>query len=73
MKERVGKLLGVPYTAFVGTFHSFCVRLLRKHSGKPNFSIYKYMLFSCACCSVFLLICNIKYIKQENKYWNTDN
>mgnify|MGYP003303278799 CR=1 FL=1 len=40
MRERVEKLLGRPFNTFIGTFHSFCVRLLRKHSGKPNFSIY---------------------------------
>ncbi|MCQ2382331.1 MAG: UvrD-helicase domain-containing protein [Clostridia bacterium] len=40
MRERVEKMLGRPFNTFIGTFHSFCVRLLRKHSGKPNFSIY---------------------------------
>lgn len=40
MRERVEKLLGRSFNTFIGTFHSFCVRLLRKHSGKPNFSIY---------------------------------
>ncbi len=40
MRERVEKLLGRPFNTFIGTFHSFCVRILRKHSGKPNFSIY---------------------------------
>ncbi|MCQ2381847.1 MAG: ATP-dependent helicase, partial [Clostridia bacterium] len=40
MRERVEKILGRPFNTFIGTFHSFCVRLLRKHSGKPNFSIY---------------------------------
>lgn len=40
MRERVEKMLGRPFNTFIGTFHSFCVRLLRKHSGQPNFSIY---------------------------------
>ncbi|MCM1403924.1 MAG: ATP-dependent helicase [Prevotella sp.] len=40
MRERVEKLLGRSFNTFIGTFHSFCVRILRKHSGKPNFSIY---------------------------------
>lgn len=40
MRERVEKMLGRPFNTFIGTFHSFCVRLLRKHSGRPNFSIY---------------------------------
>lgn len=40
MRERVEKMLGRPFNTFIGTFHSFCVRLLRKNSGRPNFSIY---------------------------------
>lgn len=40
MRSRVEKLLGRPFSTFIGTFHSFCVRLLRKNSGRPNFSIY---------------------------------
>lgn len=40
MRTRVENLLGRPFNTFIGTFHSFCVRLLRKNSGKPNFSIY---------------------------------
>ncbi len=40
MRSRVEKLLGRPFNTFIGTFHSFCVRLLRKNSGRPNFSIY---------------------------------
>ncbi|MBO4823274.1 MAG: UvrD-helicase domain-containing protein [Clostridia bacterium] len=40
MRERVEKMLGRPFNTFIGTFHSFCVRLLRKYSGRPNFSIY---------------------------------
>ncbi|MBS7401293.1 MAG: UvrD-helicase domain-containing protein [Eubacteriales bacterium] len=40
MRERVEKMIGRPFNTFIGTFHSFCVRLLRKNSGRPNFSIY---------------------------------
>lgn len=40
MRTRVEKLLGRPFNTFIGTFHSFCVRLLRKNSAKSNFSIY---------------------------------
>ena len=29
MRERVEKMLGRPFNTFIGTFHSFCVRLLR--------------------------------------------
>lgn len=40
MRSRVEKLLGRPFNTFIGTFHSFCVRLLRKNGDRPNFSIY---------------------------------
>ena len=43
MKERIGKFIGagqqIPY---VGTFHSYCLRLLKQNNDKisvPNFSI----------------------------------
>src|SRR5260221_14596213 len=43
MKERIGHFLG-PYTnlPFIGTFHSYCVQLLKKnqeHLSSPFFSI----------------------------------
>jgi DNA helicase-2/ATP-dependent DNA helicase PcrA len=50
MRSRVEKLLGHSFNTFIGTFHSFCVRILRKNiaelnektGGKfnSNFSIY---------------------------------
>ena len=44
MKGRIQKLLGTRDLPFAGTFHAFCVRLLRKHGGMlgliPNFVIY---------------------------------
>ena len=49
MKERISTLVSglhppVPILPFVGTFHAFCVRILRAHAGKlgrmPNFSIF---------------------------------
>ena len=43
MKRRVEEMLGGPCNAFLGTFHSFCARLLRKYIPEPytgNFSIY---------------------------------
>lgn len=40
MRTRVENLLGRPFNTFIGTFHSFCVRLLRKNGDRPNFSIY---------------------------------
>lgn len=45
MKERVCKIREDADAVFVATFHSFCVRMLRKYQSeltdyKPNFSIY---------------------------------
>jgi DNA helicase-2/ATP-dependent DNA helicase PcrA len=40
MRSRVEKLLGRPFSTFIGTFHSFCTRFLRKNWPTPNFSIY---------------------------------
>jgi len=44
MRERIEKMRGQSVTTFLGTFHSFCARLLRKnieHLGyTSNFSIY---------------------------------
>lgn len=44
MKERIGKLITSTTLPFAGTFHSFCVRVLRRHGGEigitPNFLIY---------------------------------
>lgn len=44
MKERIKKLLGISSLPFAGTFHSFCVKVLRidgKHIGIPDdFVIY---------------------------------
>lgn len=46
MKERVEKMLGSTISTFLGTFHSFCARLLRKNiqhlnkSWTSDFSIY---------------------------------
>ena len=45
MKERVGRMLGQPAEGmpWLGTFHSICVKLLRRHAElvglKSNFSI----------------------------------
>merc|ERR1711960_51693 len=45
MKERVGRLLGqqIEGMPWLGTFHSICVKLLRRHAElvglKPNFTI----------------------------------
>jgi DNA helicase-2/ATP-dependent DNA helicase PcrA len=36
MRERVEKMLGHPIDTFIGTFHSFCVRILRKNIDKLN-------------------------------------
>lgn len=44
MKERIGKLITSTTLPFAGTFHSFCVRVLRRDGGEiritPNFLIY---------------------------------
>lgn len=44
MKERIGKLITSTTFPFAGTFHSFCVRILRLDGGEigisPNFLIY---------------------------------
>jgi len=45
MKERVERIRGVRLSSFLGTFHSFCVRLLRQHieclgDWTKDFSIY---------------------------------
>ncbi len=45
MKERVSKLLGTPNRVWVSTFHSMCLKILRKHISKlggytSDFSIY---------------------------------
>ena len=44
MKERVAKLIGEQYIPYIGTFHSLCVKLLRRDGTavgiSPNFNIY---------------------------------
>lgn len=44
MRERVRQLIHSPHLPFVGTFHSFCVRILQAHAQKlgylPRFTIF---------------------------------